>query len=41
MVLKPSEILDVNGRHFGFTFLIGGMTEVLAPDIYRDTGFKT
>jgi hypothetical protein len=28
----------VNGRHLGFTFLIAidRMTEVLAPDIYRD-----
>ena len=32
--LRPSELLGVNGRrHFGFTFLIGWMTEV--PDIYR------
>ena len=26
-------ILDANFRHLGFTFLIGRMTEVLAPDI--------
>jgi hypothetical protein len=34
--LRPSEVLDVNGRHLGFTFLIDRMTEVLAPDIYGD-----
>jgi hypothetical protein len=28
-----SELLDVSGRHLGFTFLIGRMTEFLAPDI--------
>jgi hypothetical protein len=33
--LRPSELLDVNGRHIGFTFLIVRMTEVLTPDIYR------
>jgi hypothetical protein len=33
--LRPSELLDVNGRHLGFTFLIDRMTEVLTPDIYR------
>ena len=32
--LRPSELLDVNGRHLGFTFLIGRMTQVLVPDIY-------
>jgi hypothetical protein len=33
--LRPSELLDVNGRHLGFTFLIDRMTElVLPPDIY-------
>jgi hypothetical protein len=26
--------LDINGRHLGFTFFIGQMTEVMAPDIY-------
>jgi hypothetical protein len=33
--LRLSELLDVNGRHLGFTFLIDRMTEVLTPDIYR------
>jgi hypothetical protein len=33
--LRPSELLDVNGRHIGLTFLIDRMTEVLTPDIYR------
>jgi hypothetical protein len=27
------KLLDINGRHLGFTFLIGQMTEVMAPDI--------
>jgi hypothetical protein len=27
--LRPSELLDVNFRHLGFTFLIGRMTAVL------------
>jgi hypothetical protein len=31
---RLTRILDVNGRHLGFTFLIGRMTDVLAPDIY-------
>jgi hypothetical protein len=32
---RPSELLDVNGRHFRFTFLIDRMNEVLTPDIYK------
>ena len=28
--------LNINGRHLGFTILIGRMTEVLAPDIYME-----
>ena len=32
--IQPApELLDVNGRHLGFTFLIGRMTEVPAPDM--------
>ena len=27
--LRPLELLDVNGRHLGFTFLIGRMTGYL------------
>jgi hypothetical protein len=29
-----STLLDANGRHLGFTFLIDRMTDVLGPDIY-------
>jgi putative alpha-1,2-mannosidase len=39
-MLRPSELLDVNGRHLGSTFLIGRMTEGLAPDKYTElTGY--
>jgi hypothetical protein len=35
-------ISDVNGRHLGFTCLVGRMTEVLAPVIYIElTGQKS
>ena len=30
-----STLLDVNGRHLGFTFLIDRMTDVRAPNIFR------
>ena len=33
--LRTLELLDVNGRHLGFTFLIGRMTDFLTPDIYE------
>ena len=31
--LRPSELLDIIGRHLDFTLFIGRMTEVLASDI--------
>jgi hypothetical protein len=30
--LRPLELLVVNGRHLGFTFLIDRISEFLAPD---------